>query len=130
MRHLRTDEILDRSGQLKVIVRTPNWDDFVHLVFSEIRGCGASNLQVARRLRAMIENLNETLPDHRQRELREQSTLLDLEIERLFRYPQERMLARLADFARVGRKFEQDQASRKTRGSARLSKIISAAPNQ
>jgi uncharacterized membrane protein len=102
MRHLRTDEILDRSGQLKVIVRTPNWDDFVHLVFSEIRGCGASNLQVARRLRAMIENLNETLPDHRQHELREQSTLLDLEIERLFRYPQERMLARLADSQGLG----------------------------
>ena len=40
MRHLRNDEILDKSGQLKVIVRTPNWDDFVNLVFSEIRGCG------------------------------------------------------------------------------------------
>ena len=105
-----------------MIVRTPNWDDFVNLAFSEIRACGGNNLQVVRRLRAMIENLNETLPDHRQRELREQSTLLDQEIERLFRYPQERMLARLANFARVGRKFQQDQAAAKTRGPARLSK--------
>ena len=46
MRHLRTDEILDKSGQLQVIVRTPNWDDFVHLAFSEIRACGANNLQI------------------------------------------------------------------------------------
>lgn len=102
MRQLRTDEILDRSGQLQVIVRTPNWDDFVHLTFSEIRACGANNLQIVRRLRAMIENLNETVPGHRQRELQEQSTLLDQEIERLFRYPQERALARMADSQGLG----------------------------
>jgi uncharacterized membrane protein len=101
-RHLRTDEILGTSGQLQVIVRTPNWDDFVHLAFSEIRACGANNLQIVRRLRAMIENLNETLPGHRQRELHEQLTLLDQEIERRFRYPQERALARLADSQGLG----------------------------
>jgi uncharacterized membrane protein len=101
-RHLRTDEVLDTSGQLRVIVRTPNWDDFVDLAFSEIRACGANNLQIVRRLRAMIENLTETLPDHRQRELQEQSTLLDHEIERLFRYPQERALAGIADSQGLG----------------------------
>jgi uncharacterized membrane protein len=101
-RHLRTDEVLDISGQLRVIVRTPNWDDFVHMAFSEIRSCGANNLQIVRRLRAMIENLKETLPDHRQRELQEQSTLLDQEIERLFRYPEEQMLARIADSQGLG----------------------------
>ena len=26
-RHLRTDELLDRSGQIRVIFRTPNWDE-------------------------------------------------------------------------------------------------------
>lgn len=101
-RHLRTDEILDASGQLRVIVRTPNWDDFVHMTFSEIRACGANNLQIVRRLRAMIENLNETLPDHRRRELQVQSTLLDQEVERLFRYPEEQMLARIADSQGLG----------------------------
>lgn len=101
-RHLRTDEILDKSGKLRVIVRTPNWDDVVNLAFSEIRACGANNLQIVRRLRAMIENLKETLPDHRQRELQEQSTLLDQEIERLFRYPEEQMLARIADSQGLG----------------------------
>ena len=102
MRHLRTDEILDKSGQLQIIVRTPNWDDFVHLAFSEIRACGANNLQIVRRLRAMIENLNETAPDHRQPELQKQSVLLDREIERLFRYPQERALAHIADSQGLG----------------------------
>ena len=64
-RHLRTDEILSASGQLRVFFRTPNWEDFVHLAFSEIRSCGSSNMQVVRRLRAMIENLIQTLPPHR-----------------------------------------------------------------
>ena len=36
-RNLRTDEILDESGQLRQIVRTPNWEDFVHLALTEIR---------------------------------------------------------------------------------------------
>ena len=101
-RHLRTDEILDKSGQLQVIVRTPNWDDFVHLAFSEIRASGANNLQIVRRLRAMIENLQEILPSHRQHELQEHSILLDQEIERLFLYPQERMLAHLPDSQGLG----------------------------
>ena len=60
-RHLRTDELLDQSGQIRVIFRTPNWDDFVYLAFSEIRSCGSNNLQIVRRMRAMIENLVDTL---------------------------------------------------------------------
>jgi uncharacterized membrane protein len=112
-RHLRTDEILDISGQLRMIVRTPNWDDFVHMAFSEIRACGANNLQIVRRLRAMIENLSETLPEHRQRELREQLALLDQEIERLFVLPQERMLARLADSQGLGGHSSKARPARK-----------------
>jgi uncharacterized membrane protein len=64
-RHLRTDEIADKSGRLRLIFRTPNWDDFVHLAFSEIRAYGSNNLQIVRRLRAMIQNLLRTLPVHR-----------------------------------------------------------------
>ena len=54
-RHLRNDTFEDGSGRLRLIFRTPNWEDFVHLAFSEIRGCGSNNLQIVRRLRAMIE---------------------------------------------------------------------------
>jgi uncharacterized membrane protein len=46
-RNLRTDQILNRAGQLRVIFRTPNWEDFVHLAFSEIRFYGAENMQIA-----------------------------------------------------------------------------------
>lgn len=101
-RNLHTDEILDKSGQLRVIFRTPNWEDFVHLAFSEIRACGANNLQIVRRLRAMIENLTETLPMHCQEELQLQLKLLGSEAERLFRYPEELVLARIADSQGLG----------------------------
>ena len=101
-RHLRTDEILDASGQLRVIFRTPNWDDFVHLTFSEIRAYGSNNLQIVRRLRAMIENLKDTLPNHRQDELQRQLGLLDREAKRLFCYPEDLALANIADSQGLG----------------------------
>ena len=101
-RQLRTDEILDASGQLRVIFRTPNWDDFVHLAFSEIRAYGANNLQIVRRLRAMIENLKATLPSHRQNELQHELSLLDREAKRLFVYPEDLALAGIADSQGLG----------------------------
>jgi uncharacterized membrane protein len=100
--HLRTDEILNKSGELRVVFRTPNWEDFVHLAFSEIRSCGSSNLQIVRRLRAMIENLVQTLPADRHAALLQEISLLDREIERIFIYPEELALAHIADAQGLG----------------------------
>ena len=101
-RHLHTDELLGRSGEIRVIFRTPNWDDFVYLAFSEIRGCGSNNLQVVRRMRAMIENLQQTLPPSRRDALLRQLSLLDREVERVFSYPEDLALARIADAQGLG----------------------------
>ena len=101
-RHLRTDELLGQSGQLCLIFRTPNWDDFVYLAFSEIRNCGSNNLQIVRRMRAMIENLLQTLPPNRHEALVRQLSLLDREVERVFTYPEELALARVADAQGLG----------------------------
>jgi uncharacterized membrane protein len=100
--NLRTDEILDKSGQLLVIFRTPNWEDFVHLAFTEIRHCGAQNMQIARRLRAMIENLIQTLPKHRHPTLQRELQLLDREIEKHFPCPEDLALARVGDSQGLG----------------------------
>ena len=101
-RHLRSNEILDKSGKLRLIFRTPNWEDFVHLAFSEIRSCGSNNLQIVRRLRAMIQNLLQTLPAHRHPALHQEMSLLEREIERNFSYPEELALARIADTQGLG----------------------------
>src|SRR4051794_38784596 len=36
-RHLHDEELRDVSGERRVIYRTPDWEDFVQLSFSEIR---------------------------------------------------------------------------------------------
>lgn len=111
-RDLRTDEILNKSGKLRVIFRTPNWEDFVHLAFSEIRYCGSNNLQIVRRLRAMIENLVQTLPQHRHTALRGELSLLDREITKNFNYAEDLALARIADTQGLGGHSGQQRADR------------------
>ena len=101
-RHLLGDEILDGSGQLRVIFQTPNWEDFVQLTFSEIRLYGAENFQIARRLRAMIENLAQSLPEYRHPALRTEMDLLDRALENLYNLPEDLALARVPDTQGLG----------------------------
>jgi uncharacterized membrane protein len=101
-RNLRTDQILDRGGKLRVIFRTPKWEDFVHLAFSEIRFYGAENIQIARRLRAMIVNLTDTLPAQRHSALRKELELLDRTIEKLYILPEDLQLASIPDLQGLG----------------------------
>ena len=96
-RDLRSNQIVNAEGQPRAIVRTPNWVDFVHLSCREIRLYGAENPQIARRLRAMLENLVHTLPAHRHAALLEEVALLDRTIERLYQLPEDAALARVAD---------------------------------
>jgi uncharacterized membrane protein len=77
LRRLRGEVITDGLGNPRVIYRTPNWEDFVHVSCNEIRACGAGNVQVARRLRALLENLIGTLPKHRHRALEDERARLD-----------------------------------------------------
>jgi len=101
-RKLRGEVIVDDAGQPRVIFRTPNWEDYVHVACSEIRACGASNLQVVRRMRAMLDNLHSTLPDRRRAALETQLGLLDWAIETHFERPEELALARVPDSQGLG----------------------------
>ena len=101
-RHLRGEEIRDQAGQLRVLFRTPDWEDFVQLTCREIRLYGAGNFQIARRLRAMIDNLLQTLPEYRCPALREELALLDATLEKLYALPQDLALARVPDTQGLG----------------------------
>ena len=96
-RHLYDEEIKDGSGEIRVIFRTPNWEDFVQLTFSEIRLYGAENFQIARRLRAMILNLLQTLPEYHRAALRNELALLDRALEKVYSLPEDVALARVPD---------------------------------
>lgn len=101
-RHLHDDAIRDASGNLRVVYRTPDWEDFVQLSCREIRFYGAENFQVARRLRAMLENLEQSLPESRWPALQEELDLLDRTLERLYPLPEDLKLARIPDLQGLG----------------------------
>jgi uncharacterized membrane protein len=97
LRHASREEFRDADGELRLIFRTPNWEDFVHLTCSEIRHFGAGSIQIMRRMRSMLENLMQTLPQHRHAELRQQLELLDRTVEVSYPFPEDRVLARIPD---------------------------------
>jgi uncharacterized membrane protein len=101
-RNLRTDYVCNSAGKLRVILRTPDWNDFVHLAFTEIRTYGAGNIQVARRLRAMVTNLTSTLPAARHAVLQVELDLLDRSLAALYRLPEDLALARIPDTQGLG----------------------------
>jgi len=101
-RHLHDDVIHDDAGNLRVVYRTPSWDDFVQLSCREIRFYGAANFQIARRLRSMLENLQQALPEARGPALRKELDLLDQTLVRLDMLPDDLALARLPDRQGLG----------------------------
>ena len=101
-RRLDDEKVRDASGRLRLLYHTPDWEDFVRLAVTEIRQFGGSSIQVARRMRAMLENLIETLPAERAEPLRQELKLLKKSAERLFQEPEDRALADVGDSQGVG----------------------------
>jgi uncharacterized membrane protein len=101
-RKLRGEEIADAGGRTRVVCRTPNWRAFVDMGCREIRACGAGNLQIARRLRAMLDNLLASLPAERHAALREERERLDAALEKLYPLPDDLELARIPDSQGLG----------------------------
>ncbi|TFW35841.1 DUF2254 domain-containing protein [Massilia horti] len=101
-RALHDNKIRDGSGQPRLILRTPNWEDYVHMCFREIRQCGAGSLQIERRLRAMVQQLLATLPAQRHPALHVERELLDLEVQREHMFKQDSALARIPDSQGLG----------------------------
>jgi uncharacterized membrane protein len=101
-RRLNREEIYDRVGRRRVVYRTPDWQDYVHVSFTEIRACGAANVQIARRLRAMLENLFVALPAHRHAALEYEQRRLDEALEAAYSSREDLQLARVPDSQGLG----------------------------
>lgn len=101
-RQLRGEAIRDRSGRARVIYRTPNWEDFVHVSCHEIRMCGANNVQIARRMRAMLDNLASSLPPYRRAALEQETRRLTLSLPAHYPLPEDLALASIADSQGLG----------------------------
>ncbi|HJS56860.1 MAG TPA: DUF2254 domain-containing protein [Vicinamibacteria bacterium] len=101
-RELDTGLVRDGEKRLRLIYRTPNWEDFVDLAATEIRHFGATSIQVARRQRAMLEDLITALPSARHPPLHEELRLLRSSAERAFSDAEDRARAELGDAQGLG----------------------------
>jgi uncharacterized membrane protein len=101
-RNLEDERVRDAAGRLRLVYRTPDWADFVQLAVTEIRHFGGTSIQVARRLRAMLENLIQTLPAERVGLLQVELDLLHRTAKRFFLEPEDQALADVSDFQGVG----------------------------
>jgi uncharacterized membrane protein len=72
------------DGRLRAILPRPDWDDLVRLAIDEIRLAGEGQLQVARRLRAVLMDLASIAPEARQPILRQELIELEAGLARAF----------------------------------------------
>jgi uncharacterized membrane protein len=68
----------------RVIVPTQSWDEILTLAVTEIRTYGAASIQVNRRLRAMLETLEASVPAVRKPAVAEELARLDASVARAF----------------------------------------------
>ncbi len=87
-RQLRGEVLTDERGAARVIFRTPNWEDFVHVACSEIRACGREQPAGGAPHARMLDNLCLSLPKHRHAALLEAGDLLDRRSRRCIPLPQ------------------------------------------
>jgi uncharacterized membrane protein len=114
-RHLDAGCAQDARGSVRLLYRTPGWEDFVYLAVTEIRQFGGTSIQVAHRLRAMLENLIQTLPEERTVVLRLELDLLDRSSKRFFAEAEDRAMADVSDVQGVGGKKAPNDGSKESR---------------
>jgi len=96
-RYLAEGHEKDSAGRVRLIYRTPYWEDFLLTAVTEIRQYGRDSIQVMRRLRAMLENLIVTLPPRREPLLTRELSLLLSSSKRVFPDLADQELAGVSD---------------------------------
>jgi uncharacterized membrane protein len=117
-RRLDTGVVTDSSGYLRLVYRTPDWENFVALAVTEIRQFGANSTQVARRMRAMLEDLIQLLPTHRALALEQELNLLKNTIDHGFAVLEDRLRAELPDSQGLGGRQRLSPVRRGTNSTA------------
>jgi len=87
----------DPDGALRLTFPVMTWDAYVHLACDELRHYGGTSLQVMRRLRAMLEDIDSVAPEDRRRIVRTQLALLAAAIDRNWPDVEDRQLGLVGD---------------------------------
>ena len=67
----------DADGVVRFVYRTPTWDDYLSLAFTEIRACGADAPLVVDQMRDILAGLRGLVPAWRRQAIDQQSWLLE-----------------------------------------------------
>jgi uncharacterized membrane protein len=94
--------VRDSEGATRVLVRTPDWEDYVRISCVEIRHCGAGSIQVARRMHAMLADLAALLPAIRRPALEAERQLLERAVRAQMPFAEDAMLASVPDVQGMG----------------------------
>ena len=90
------------AGTSEVMVPVRRWEEFLSLGVTEIREYGASSIQVMRRLRAVLEELRESVPPERRPAVDAELARLDATVARRFAGTVDLDLANAADPQGIG----------------------------
>ena len=123
-RNLADGREADETGRVRLVYRTPNWDDFVRLSVTELRQYGRASVQVNRRLRAMLQDLIKTLPGRRAPILHNELTLLVAASKRQFPDLDDQSLADISDLQGIGGSADESH----WRDDSRVSSTAAALP--
>jgi uncharacterized membrane protein len=107
MRMLATRELPsghhhDSEGTLRLVVPVLDWEGYVRLAFCEIRLAGAGSPQVARALRAALEDTRQVAPEERRPPLEQELKLLDRAVQRAYEDDADLSAARIPDALGIG----------------------------
>ena len=101
-RRLEIGAYHDAGDKLRLLIPYASWEDFLRLAFDEIRFYGASSIQVMRRMKSLLSELLDILPEERRPPLRYWQERLQSTIERTFSDQQDKMDASAADRQGLG----------------------------
>jgi uncharacterized membrane protein len=93
---------LDADGTLRLTTPVLSWEGYIRLGFDEVRLAGAGSPQVARAMRAALEDLKTVAPSDRQAPLDRQLELLSDDIQREFDDDTDSQAAMLPDPLGIG----------------------------
>jgi uncharacterized membrane protein len=101
-RDLERGAVADGDGALRLVYPNPSWNELLDLALTEVRFYGADSPQIARRLRAMLFDLADTVPDICRDAVAAQLARLDVAVGAAYPDPVERAHAEQADRLGIG----------------------------
>jgi uncharacterized membrane protein len=101
-RRVEIGDFRDEQRNLRLVIPFPTWEGFLLLALDEIRYCGATSIQVMRRMNALVQGLGELLPAQRRAAVKTWERRLQSTIARTFEDKSEKDDASVADRQGLG----------------------------